>query len=83
VIPSRRHTDHAAEIALTTALMANLSAWLRLMVPLPERRKCEERTQFEQLRSKLWEIELPLKKIPFCQFAINLSRSDQERRPGH
>ena len=63
VTGSRLHTGHAIGLALTTALVTSLFAWLWLMAPLPERLKGEERSQLEDLRRKLWETAAPAKDI--------------------
>jgi hypothetical protein len=55
---------HLAGLALYTAAVASLSAWMFFHAPLPERFTSEEREMFEPLREAVWKSTAPVPPAP-------------------
>jgi uncharacterized RDD family membrane protein YckC len=59
VIFRELNRGHATGLALFTAAMASLTAWIFLYVPVPERITGENRQALEQIGQTLWKMAAP------------------------
>jgi uncharacterized RDD family membrane protein YckC len=64
VISCEFHRGHATGLAVYTAAVASLTAWMFLRLPLPARFTAEDREMFEPLRRVVWMSAAPAPAPP-------------------